>query len=152
MSEESKRPQITIDTNHVVSGTISPGNYSSQLLHLWRQGTIRWVQTSQTFHELQEVLRRERFKVKYGFQETEIAELLETIATGTEFVSALPLSQLPLHSRDNKDDQFLACALGGHCDYLVTEDEDLLVLNDKRELGNLQIMTAYEFLKRPGHL
>jgi len=101
---------------------------------------------------LQEVLRRERFRVKYGFQETKIAGLLETIATGTEFVSALPLSQLPLRSRDNKDDKFLACALGGHCDYLVTEDEDLLVLNDKHELGNLQIMTAYEFLKRTGHL
>jgi putative PIN family toxin of toxin-antitoxin system len=107
---------------------------------------------SQTFHELQEVLRRERFKVKYGFQEKEIEELLETIATGTEFVPAIPIFRLPLHGRDKKDDKFLACALGGDCDYLITEDEDLLVLNGKRELGKLQIVTAYEFLKRTSHV
>jgi PIN domain len=68
------------------------------------------------------------------------------------FVSPLPLSQLPLHSRDKKDDKFLACALGGNCDYLVTEDDDLLVLNGKPELGKIQIGTAYEFLKRTGHV
>jgi uncharacterized protein len=153
MSERSKAPpRLTIDTNHIVSGAISPGNYSSQLLLLWQKGAVHWVQTSQTFHELQEVLRRERFRVKYGFQETEMAELLETIATGTEFITALPVSDLPLHSRDKKDNKFLACALGGDCDYLVTEDEDLLVLNGERELGKLQILTAYEFLKRTGHL
>jgi uncharacterized protein len=110
------------------------------------------VQTSQTCHELQEVLQRERFRIKYGFQETKTAELLETIATGAEFVTGIPISQLPLHSRDKKDDKFLACALGGDCDYLVTEDEDLLVLNGKPELGKLQIVTAYELLKRTGHI
>jgi predicted nucleic acid-binding protein len=97
MSEGSNvPPRLTIDTNHVVSGVISPGNYSSQLLLLWQKGIIHWVQTSQTFHELQEVLPRERFRVKYGFQETEVAELLETIAAGTEFVPAIPIFQLPL--------------------------------------------------------
>jgi uncharacterized protein len=152
MSEESKPPRITIDTNHVVSGIISPGNYSSRLLLLWQESIVHWVQTSQTFHELQEVLPRERFRVKYGFQETVVAEVLETIVTGTEFVTGIPISQLPLHSRDKKDDKFLACALGGDCDYLITEDQDLLVLNGKRELGKLQIVTAYGFLKRTGHL
>jgi uncharacterized protein len=145
-------PRVTIDTNHVISGAISPGNYSSQLLLLWQEGTVHWVQTSQTFHELQEVLRRQRFKVKYGFQEKEIEELLKTITTATEFVTAIPTSRLPLHSRDKKDDKFLACALGGDCDYLITEYEDLLVLNGKRELGKLQIITAYDYLKRTGRI
>jgi len=35
---------------------------------------------------------------------------------------------------------------------MVTEDEDILVLNGKQELGRLQITTAYEFLNRTGHL
>jgi predicted nucleic acid-binding protein len=72
--------------------------------------------------------------------------------TGTEFVPAIPFFRLPLHSRDKKDDKFLACALGGNCDYLITEDEDLLVLNGKRELGKLQIITAHDSLKRTGHI
>ena len=153
MSERSDvPPRLTIDTNHIVSGVISPGNYSSRLLRMWQEGRIHWVQTSHTFHELQEVLRRERFRIKYGFQEREIAELLETIAIGAEFVTALPISELPLHSRDTKDDKFLACALGGDCDYLITEDEDLLVLNGQQELGTLQILTASDFLKQTGRL
>jgi hypothetical protein len=42
----------------------------------------------------------------------------------------------------------LACALGGKCDYLITGDEDLLVLNGKEEVGKLQIIKVGAFLHR----
>src|SRR5690349_12242336 len=61
MSGESSLPRLTIDTNNVISGTISPGNYSSQLVDLHKAGAYRWIQTLRTFQELREVLQREKF-------------------------------------------------------------------------------------------
>jgi predicted nucleic acid-binding protein len=58
-----------------------------------------------------------------------------------------PLDSLPLHSRDPKDDKLLALALGGNADYLITGDQDLLVLNDNPGLENLRIITAAVFLQ-----
>jgi uncharacterized protein len=152
MSEESNLPRLTLDTNEVISGTISPGNYSSYILSSWQNGEFRWVQTPQTFQELQGVLQREKFRVRYGFKEDEIQAFLNATAAGALFVTPISSFELPLHSRDKKDDKFLACAFAGECDYLVTEDNDLLTLNGERELGKLQIVTAYDYLTKTGHL
>ena len=53
---------------------------------------------------------------------------------------------LPVQVRDPKDEHVLAAALSGKADYLVTGDEDLLHLDGDPKLGNLQIITAREFV------
>ena len=45
-----------------------------------------------------------------------------------------------------EDDMLLMCAFGGNCDYLVTGDMDLLVLQGRPELGSLRIVKATELL------
>lgn len=150
MNGENNKPRVTIDTNLIVSGTISPNNIPSQLIPSWTQGNFNWIQTQETYGELREVLNRESLKTKYHINEKESLAFLENLAVGAEFVAPIPLDSLPIHSRDPKDDPFLACALGGNCDYLITGDEDLLVLNGKKELGKLQIIKAAEFLQRKG--
>lgn len=47
--------------------------------------------------------------------------------------------------RDPKDDKFLELAVNGKADYLITGDDDLLVLHPFR---GVQIMTARDFLDR----
>ena len=51
MRKESNKPRLTIDTNTVISGTISPGNFASQLLRQWEQDAFVWVETPQTFQK-----------------------------------------------------------------------------------------------------
>jgi putative PIN family toxin of toxin-antitoxin system len=95
-------------------------------------------------------LSREELKNKYHIEVDETQSFLNNLAVGTEFVTAMPQESLPIHSRDEKDDALLACAFGGKCGYLVTGDEDLLVLNGKKELGEIQIIKVAEFLQRKG--
>lgn len=52
-------------------------------------------------------------------------------------------SSIPSISRDPNDDKFLATALAAHADYLVTEDNDLLVLG---EYEGVRIVDARTFL------
>lgn len=58
----------------------------------------------------------------------------------------MPEEQLPIRSRDPKDNKLLACALSTNADYLITGDEDLLILNGNPALGALKILTAKDFL------
>jgi predicted nucleic acid-binding protein len=47
--------------------------------------------------------------------------------------------------RDSKDDKFLELAISGKADFIITGDQDLLVLNPFR---NIEIIAANEFLNR----
>jgi predicted nucleic acid-binding protein len=85
---------------------------------------------------------------KYHIDGDHAQAFLENLAVAADFVKVLPLDALPIHSRDAKDDILLACAVAGHCDYLITGDEDLLILNGRPELGKLKIIKAAEFLRR----
>lgn len=145
MNEENNLPRLAIDTNNVVSGTISPNSASRQLIMSWTQSNFTWVMSQDTFAELKEVLNREKLRTSYRIDEKETHTFLETLSIGAEFVTPIPLDFLPIHFRDKKDDIMLACALGGNCDFLITGNEDLLVLNGKKELGELQIIKVADF-------
>jgi putative PIN family toxin of toxin-antitoxin system len=140
-----KPPRVVLDTNLIVSGVISPRSTPNRLLRLWQQGSILLLTSSEFLSEVENVLHRDYVKQRYQLPQEEIQELLTSLREATERVT--PLDSLPLHSRDPKDDKLLALALGGNADYLITGDQDLLVLNDNPGLENLRIITAAVFLQ-----
>jgi uncharacterized protein len=71
----------------------------------------------------------------------EVAEVIPSINPSTS-PGASPASGLPVVTRDVKDDYLLAYALLGRADYLVTGDDDLLVL---KEVERVRIVTPAEF-------
>lgn len=73
--------------------------------------------------------------------------------TAKKFIAALSLiaiipepitQQIPKVGRDLKDDYLLAYGVTGEADYLVTGDDDLLVL---KQVGGLKIVSPTEFYK-----
>ncbi len=147
-NEENNLPRVTIDTNLVISGTISPNSVPSQLITFWINGGFNWIQTQETFNEIKEVFTRKNIKMKYHLNPKEIQAFLDNLSIGAEFVKPIPIESLPIHSRDAKDNILLSCTLGGNCDFLITGDEDLLVLNGEKKLGKLQIIKVVDFLQR----
>lgn len=146
MRKESK-PKVTIDTNLIVSGMISASTLPSKVLSAWMVGQFTWILTDETYAEIEHVLHRGYIKDRY-LSEEQITDMLTALSVAADFVTPLNISLLPIRSRDSKDDKFLACALAGNCDYLITGDKDLLVLNGVSELGKLKIVTAAEFLHK----
>ena len=88
------------------------------------------------------MLVRPKFQ-RYGLTAARIAAILDALAAAEH---ANPLSEIPVSVRDPTDGKFLACALGGRADFLVSGDQDLLVLNGHPSLGALRIVSAREFL------
>src|SRR5687768_738107 len=104
MRKELEKPRVTIDTNLVISGTISPQSIPSQLLTAFTQGEFHWVLTEDAFAEIHEVLTRDSLIKEYHLDGDHTQAFLKNLAVAADFAKAIPLNSLPLHSRDAKDD------------------------------------------------
>lgn len=145
MTNEPRRLlKAVIDTNILVSAVIVPLGNPNRLLTAWEQGLFTLIAAPQLIHEVDRVLHRARIQRKYDVTEDRVQDVIAKLHTTT--LQTTPGSQLPLQSRDPKDDMFLAIALGGDADYLISGDEDLLILNGDPALGKLQIVTVRDFL------
>lgn len=67
--------------------------------------------------------------------------LLETIRLLADVLPAL--GALPSFTRDRKDDKFIACALVGQARFVVTADEDLLVVG---KVETVRMITPHHFV------
>jgi putative PIN family toxin of toxin-antitoxin system len=88
--------------------------------------------------ELSEALGRDKFNRYVTSEERE--EFLESLIERIELITPVGTIQV---CRDPKDDMVLSLALTGKANYIISGDNDLLVLNPFR---NVKIVTAEEFL------
>ena len=144
--QKGSKPKVVIDTNLLVSAAIIQGNLPGQLVTAWKKEQFILLISEPMLVEIKDVATRERIKRKYPLFLKRVTELIENIELGAELIKPFVDKDLPLHCRDQKDDMLLACAFGGNADYLVTRDEDLLVLRGNPALGTLQIITVSEIL------
>jgi putative PIN family toxin of toxin-antitoxin system len=129
--------RCVFDTNTVVSATLFRGSIPEQALFLAL--SINTVLMSQELaDELNDVLSRAGFD-RYTDRENR-EEFLQDLVRQAESVEIT----VPVRAcRDPNDDKILELATNGDADYIVTGDDDLLVMNPFR---NIAIITPAEFL------
>lgn len=137
--------RVVIDTNLLISAVIASVGFPNKLIRSWQRDRITLITSPRLLRELEEVSQRDKFRSYRLFKE-QMVELVDDIKASAEIISSMPDEQLSIRSRDPKDDRFLSCALSSDVDYLITGDEDLLVLSGNPALGKLKIITAKEFL------
>lgn len=124
----------------LVRGVISPLGWCGRVMHE-RRNQYQPVISSGIVTEYLTVLQRPKIVRKYGSPETvALRPVLDLIATAT----LVHPRQIPAVCRDPGDDIFLAAAVTGSAQFIVSEDLDLL------DLGNyegIQIVTAESFLR-----
>jgi putative PIN family toxin of toxin-antitoxin system len=135
-----RRPGLVIDTNVVVSALLWGGTPLA-LLSLAGEGDVRLYATANLLIELRATLMKPKLASALAASERTTAE---HIASYRRLVT---LMRRPLPagtwSRDPDDDQVIACALAAKADFIVTGDEDLLVLGT---VGDIAIRSVAGFL------
>lgn len=132
--------RIVIDTNIFVRYLIRPSVAIKELLEVrWLSDQVQVVTAPELVAELTEVLQRP--KIRAYIQPMEAQVILETIRRKAELLP--PLGAVPPYTRDPKDDKFVACAIIGNAHYLVSVDEDILVL---QQVGSVQMVTPFTLL------
>jgi len=114
--------KVVIDTNIWISYLL--GGLLQRIDEKILSKEIKAVVSDESLKELSEVLSRPRFK--NIFTAERIKELFSLLDSYAIVVSP---SQKVSACRDEKDNFLLEVALEGKADYLITGDEDLLVLN-----------------------
>lgn len=144
MPDENK-VRVIIDTNLLISAVIVSRSYPDKLIKSWLKKAFILLISYNQLEELKEVSNRKKFE-KIPLFGKKVKELIENIEFVAEKTTSMPEEELPIHGRDPKDDFLLACALTGAADYLITGDQDILVLNGNSSLGKLKIISAKNFL------
>lgn len=127
--------KVIIDTNLWISYLISSRLIQIDLL--LETGVVRLIFSEESLQEFIEVASRPKFR-KF-FSQEDIDELLALFDLFGELIEIQSEVEI---CRDPKDNFLLALAKDSEADYLITGDQDLLVLE---EFEQTKILTFKEF-------
>ena len=133
-------PRVVIDTNLVLSALVFAQGRLSPLRLAWQGALCQPLLSSVTAAELIRVLAYPKFKLTTADQHELLADYLPYCTTVR--MSAQPPATPDC--RDKFDLPFLQLAVVGKADYLVTGEQDLLVLAGQ---FSCPIITADQFMK-----
>jgi putative PIN family toxin of toxin-antitoxin system len=131
--------RAVVDTNVIISGAIKLG-IPREIWSAFKSGDCKLVLSSSMFMELSGVLQRPKFHNLIG--EGGRKELLLYLELFAEVVE--PTDSVTV-CRDPKDNHILSCAVKAGVDFIVSGDDDLLVLKTFR---GIPILKPKEFLTR----
>jgi len=128
----NKVDRIVIDTNLWISFLIS--NTYSKLDILIQENKVKIIFSNELLYEFLDVVARPKLK-KY-FTTEDVNKILTSIQNHSDFIAVKSKADV---CRDKKDNFLLALCEDGKADYLLTGDEDLLVLKKYKKTAILKI-------------
>jgi putative PIN family toxin of toxin-antitoxin system len=131
------RKAIVLDTNVLISAVLSPNGTARKAFNK-AIANYRMIQSGVTYEELVSRLQKKKFD-KYISVEDRI-DFLAMIRRYSEFMSVQ--AEITLCS-DPDDNKFLDLAIAEKAEYLITGDQDLLVIGN---LDSTKIIRPAEFL------
>lgn len=137
MKKASKPFKVIVDTNIWISFLI--GKSLTGLQQYINAQSVLIVTCEEQIHELTDVFKKP--KISKYFTSEQIAEFFELLEESSENVVLNTKIDL---CRDLKDNYLLSLAIDSNADFLITGDNDLLVLN---EIESTSIIKFIDFEK-----
>lgn len=131
--------RAVLDANVVISALLKSGGPPAKLLDAYFQGgAFELVITPDILAEMERAFGYPKIRKRIG---DEVGKgVIVDLLLLADLVDDRPMAGL---SRAPEDDRYLAAAVEGRADYIVTGDDDLLSL---REHAGVAIVTPREFL------
>lgn len=131
--------RVVIDTNVLISAVLFPFSKPRKAFDIsLENGKI--LISNETFSELKRILLKEKFD-KYADRDLRKAFLSEFLTISQK----IKIERKVEASRDKKDNQFLDVAVNGKADYIISGDQDLLVLHP---FENVEILNPHDFIEK----
>lgn len=125
------------DTNVWIAGIHWQTGAGHKILLHWKQGHFQHFISADILFEIIRVLRQ-----VLGYSDEQLYDWYWLLITGSIFV--VPLFKPNVIPEDPEDDKFIACAIEGKAEYIVSEDKDLRRLG---KYGPIQIVGKQAFLR-----
>lgn len=132
---KKRKIRVIVDTNCWISFLI--GKRLSRLVDLLSREYVQLIICNELLAEIRDVTSRPKFAKHFPSEEVEsLIEFMQIIGEQVE-----PHSKIQL-CRDESDDYLLNLAVEAHAQYLVTGDQDLLII---RKIEDCSIVDAVTF-------
>lgn len=131
---KQRKPRVVVDTNVIISAVVFGGN-PAQIITM---GGTKAVELYLSQHILQEVAGVLRKKFSWSPKQTR-----RTIEVLQRAASVVKPTERIFIARDEDDNAVLECAMAAQADYLISGDEDLLVL---KENAGTKIVSPTQFI------
>ncbi|MCC5616855.1 putative toxin-antitoxin system toxin component, PIN family [Nostoc sp. CHAB 5836] len=127
--------KVVIDTNVLVSAVLKGRVPKAVIQFIFENPHWEWIVSFEIVAEYKEVLSRPKFKLTDQVRASWF-EIIDTFATLIDVNVSIDFP------KDRKDAKFLACALAGEADFLITGDSDF---NQAQTLLNTTIISVSLF-------
>ena len=136
--------RVVVDTNVIVSGLGEGSRPPCQIVDLWRDGEIDILASEGTIAELERVLGYPRVRQLTSYSDERIQLFLDEFRQEAVFIEVE--HEVDVVVGDPSDNMFLALAVAGGVEYVVTGDgKHLLPLG---EYEGVEIVAPGEFVER----
>ncbi len=132
--------RAVVDTNIIIRALIKPMGTVGPVLARLRDGEYTAVYSEPLLDEMLAKLVLPRIRDKYHLGDSDVADLLALLALRGELVR--PERKVRV-CRDSDDDKVIEAALAGGAEWVVTGDDDLLVLE---KFESIRFVTPRIFL------
>jgi len=133
--------RVVFDTVVVVRALINPAGRWGRLI-FERGDSYITIVSPEILREMLDVINRPKLLKRFAV--TKDAPQMQILLSKLAGAVVVEPSQRINICRDPKDDKFLECAVEGRANYIVSEDKDLL---DVEEHAGVRIVSAMEFLE-----
>lgn len=132
--------RVVLDTNVLLSGIAYPASVPGKIMAAWRHGSVDVLLSTYILDELRRVLPR--LARRHGLTAAEIEDLVDALSIQAEVIEPLPGADPELRDVDGQPvlGTLLAALKTSKADYLITGDNDLLVMAER-----YPIVTAAKF-------
>lgn len=138
--------RVVLDTNEYVSALIQPSGLPAKILQAWRNRQIQLITSPSIQEEIERVLHYSKIQKKYHLTEADIRDFLRIIAVET--LATHDKITIDVVQEDPTDNKFLACAVEGKADYIVSGDRHLLRIEKYRGIKILKPSAFLQELKK----
>lgn len=143
LTQQSATVKVVIDSNVWISALLNqhgaPAQFVKQAL-----GKGLPVFSNDTFTELESRLWRPKFDRYLTLEQRQ--RLLHDMAAIAHWVELSPAIAALSYCRDGDDDKFIHTALAAEAKWLVTGDQDLLILQSNPSLSSITILSPDQAL------
>lgn len=136
--------RIVLDTNVVTSALLWRGIPYQLLQAIRLRSNLKLYSSAALLEELADVLTRRSLSKQLAAVGKQAADVLLDYTLAVQIIEAAPLSA-PV-CRDPDDDDVLALALAAQADWIVSGDQDLLVLGHFEAIPILTARQALDWL------
>lgn len=133
--------KVILDTNIWISSILLPQSIPGRIVTAWQQSLFNVVTSNPILDEIEKILNYPKIQKRLTVSNEEIIEFLTFIRLFTDVIELKPSEKMITELRDLNDIPILETLLLSESEYLITGDQDLLVL-----CKQYPIITANEFI------